>query len=125
LQLAGELSLQTQALKGQWSGAGLGLTQLSGSATLDATHLQTALSTVRPLGSYRMVLSQAQLQLTTPNPEDALQLSGTGQLSGQAQFMGEATAAAGREAALSNLLHIIGQRQPSTDGRMRTLLRIG
>jgi general secretion pathway protein N len=124
LQLAGQLTLQSQALAGQWSST-VGLANLSGIATLEAAYIETALSTVRPLGTYRLALTGSQLQLSTPSPEDALQMAGSGQLLGRAQFTGEATAAAGREAALSNLLHIIGQRQPSSDGRMRTLLRIG
>jgi general secretion pathway protein N len=137
LQLAGTLKLQSPrieavwALKGKAESAGsagsesTGLVSLAGTAQLEAQSLQTALSTVRPLGSYRLGLKDASIQLSTLGAEDALQLSGTGTLTGQPKFLGEALAAVGREAALANLLHIIGQRQPSSDGRMRTLLRLG
>lgn len=131
LQLAGTLTLkspQPHHLAGIWS-RDQGFQPLAGQATLDATGVQTALSTVRPLGSYRAVITGATLQLTTPDAGDALQLSGTGTLvntpAGRAQFVGEAAAAPGREAALANLLHIIGQRQSSTDGRVRSTIRLG
>jgi general secretion pathway protein N len=91
--------------------------------------MQTALSTVRPLGTYRITLQGAALTLETPQADAALQLSGTGKVGTPAgskvYFLGEATAAEGKEAALSNLLHIIGQKQTSTDGRLRSVLRIG
>jgi general secretion pathway protein N len=131
LQLAGTLKLQSQAIQAVWALQGkggsesAGLVSLAGSAQLEAQSLQTALSTVRPLGSYRIGLAGPNITLSTLGADDALQLSGTGTLTGQPQFVGEAVAASGREAALANLLHIIGQRQPSSDGRMRTLLRLG
>jgi general secretion pathway protein N len=131
LQLAGMLTLKTQPtqpLSGTWSSS-LGLQDLTGEATLDAVQMQTALSTVRPLGSYRVTLQGPALTLETPQTDAALQLSGAGRVGtlagSKAYFSGEATAAAGKEAALSNLLHIIGQKQTSTDGRLRTALRIG
>jgi general secretion pathway protein N len=131
LQLAGMLTLKTtptQPLSGTWSNS-LGLQALTGAATLDAVQMQTALSTVRPLGSYRMTLQGVDVKLETPQADSALLLSGTGTMvrssTSKAYFLGEATAAAGREAALSNLLHIMGQKQPSSDGRLRTSLRIG
>lgn len=127
LQLAGDLGLDTNASSIGWSGVwsfDKGLQSLAGSANIEALQLQTALSTVRPLGSYRITLMGSQLQLQTISPDDALQLSGTGELLGQPRFSGEALASIGREAALSNLLHIIGQRQTSSDGRMRSALTL-
>lgn len=127
LQLVGDLSFETQTLTSQWSTQGA-LKSLKGTATIQARQMQTALSTVRPLGSYTLQLLNSQIQLQTASPDDALQLSGTGELltdsKGQPRFSGEAVAAVGREASLSNLLHIIGQRQTSTDGRMRTVLNL-
>jgi general secretion pathway protein N len=123
LQLAGNLGFHTQKLAGVWSLTG-GLQSMTGAAQIEALQLQTALSTVRPLGSYRGVLNNSQLILQTANPEDALQLTGQGVLVGKVRFQGEAVASAGKEAALSNLLHIIGQRQTSTDGRLRTVLTL-
>ena len=53
--------------------------------------------------------------------QGALQLQGTGRIDGNgAKFRGEATAAEGREAALDNLLNIIGQRQGA-----RSLISLG
>jgi general secretion pathway protein N len=131
LQLAGALTLTTppnQPLSGTWS-THQGWQDLTGLATLEAAHIQTALSTVRPLGSYRLTLQGPVLKLETPQPDDALQLSGTGTIgqapAGAFSFSGEATAALGKEAVLSHLLHIIGQKQTSTDGRLRAALRIG
>ena len=49
------------------------------------------------------------LQLLTL--EGALQLQGSGRLEGRLQFQGEARANPGQEAALNNLLNIIGRRQ--------------
>lgn len=135
LQLGGTLSLSTSNLVSQWSIKN-GLEQLSGQANLDAMAIQTALSTVRPLGSYRMSLVGNTFRLDTLNATSssepaALLLSGAGEWSAQdsgpskATFRGEALAAVGREAALSNLLHIIGQRLPSADGRVRAALSLG
>jgi general secretion pathway protein N len=52
----------------------------------------------------------ATLQLTTTS--GALQLSGSGQwAASKVRFSGQASAAAGSEAALNNLLNIIGRRK--------------
>lgn len=119
LQLAGELHLSSPALTGDSAG------NIAGTAQLEALDITTALSTVRPLGSYVLRLSQQQLMLSTQG-ESALLLQGTGQIAqGQLRFRGEATAAVGREAALANLLHIIGQRQMGADGKMRSILSFG
>jgi general secretion pathway protein N len=75
------------------------------------------LSTLPVLGSYRLQLQAdatgdeaAALQLTTTT--GALQLSGSGQwAASKFRFSGQASAAAGAEAALNNLLNIIGRRK--------------
>jgi len=84
-------------------------------AQLDALGMSTRLSTLRPMGSYRLVLQGGRhgeaptLQLSTL--DGALLLSGSGQWVGQRlRFTGEARAAPEREAALANLLNIIGRR---------------
>jgi general secretion pathway protein N len=47
--------------------------------------------------------------------EGALRLQGSGQWAGpRVRFRGEASAAEGQEAALNNLLNIIGRRQGAT-----------
>lgn len=110
LALEGELALSTRALVLQWTGQRL---QLSGTAEVSALQVASRLSTLKPLGSYRLVLAGGDtptLQLQTL--EGSLQLSGQGQWVGaRLRFAGEASAAPEREAALANLLNIIGQRQ--------------
>ncbi len=126
LQLAGELLFTSDQLAGVWSAQGL--QSLTGRASLQASHVATALSTVRPLGNYLLTSTGAVLRLETLGvapSESALILTGIGQIeSGRASFQGEALAAKGREEALSNLLHIVGQWQSSTDGRSRSILKL-
>ncbi|RVU47397.1 type II secretion system protein N [Rubrivivax rivuli] len=111
----------------QLSSPGLVLEQVQGrwrfTGRLDLTlaTLASRLSTLDSLGSYRLTLSgdaageqPARLQLLTT--EGALQLSGSGELLGSGaasrlRFRGQASAAGGYEAALGNLLNIIGRRQ--------------
>lgn len=119
LKPEGTLELSTQALTMQ-----LQRTQLAvaGRATLDATDISSSLSTLRPMGSYRITIeggTAPTLLLTTR--EGSLQLNGSGRWNGRAmRFDGEASAAPGREDALSNLLNIIGRR----DGA-RSLITLG
>jgi general secretion pathway protein N len=110
LNLQGQLLLASNALSVGWAE---GRMQLQGSATLDMTEVSSRLSTLRPLGDYRLSLTGGaapSVQLQTL--QGALQLSGSGQWVGsRIRFSGEASAAPDREAALSNLLNIIGRRQ--------------
>ena len=111
----------TVALQGQLrlSTAGLALQYRAGRATsqgltrLEALAVSSRLSPLKPLGSYRLDIQggdNAQLHLTTLNGD--LQLSGQGQWVGsRLHFNGEASASPEREAALSNLLNILGRRQ--------------
>jgi general secretion pathway protein N len=89
---------------------------------LVAQRVASRLSTLRPMGSYRITLqggTQASLRLETL--EGSLQLSGTGEWVGQRlRFRGEATAVPGSEAALANLLNIIGRRNGD-----RSIITIG
>ncbi len=124
LQLGGSLRLSARELRlesvqGRW--------RQFGSAQLELVNLSSRISTVAPLGSYRLELvgdaanpGTSTLRLSTL--EGALQLTGVGQLSpgGKSRFTGEAAAAPGREEALNNLLNIIGRRQGS-----RSVLTIG
>lgn len=123
LQLGGELNVVADQLSGVWSQSD-GLGEWAGRADLQASNVTTALATVRPLGSYRVASTGSVLVLET-KPSAALMLKGTGQIvQGRFSFSGEALAAAGFEEALSNLLHIVGQWQPSTDGRSRSVLKL-
>nr|WP_233589827.1 type II secretion system protein N [Acidovorax sp. FJL06] len=123
LQPQGQLALQTQALAMHWAA---GRMVLTGQAQLDARALSSRLSTLRPMGSYRLVLQggkdvQEMPTLTLSTLDGALQLNGTGQWVGQRlRFAGEASAAPEREAALSNLLNIIGRRNGA-----RSIITVG
>jgi general secretion pathway protein N len=124
LQLGGSVRLSAQELRietvqGRW--------RQFGTLQLDLVNLSSRMSTVAPLGSYRLTLTAdnanpgvSALRLSTL--EGALQLSGTGVLNsgGKSRFTGEAMAAPGREDALNNLLNIIGRRQGA-----RSVLTIG
>ena len=119
VQPQGELALATQGLAAEWLAGRLAL---SGGAELTARRLSSRLSTLRPLGSYRLRLRGGDavgLELSTL--EGGLLLSGSGQWVGaRLRFRGEARAAPGLEAPLANLLNIIGRRQGA-----RSLLNIG
>lgn len=116
LQPSGTLQLSSaglvaEAVQGRWTFSGQGELQLRG--------LASTLSTLEELGSYRLMLQGgtpgdpqgvAALQLSTTS--GVLQLSGSGQWSAsKLRFQGQASAAPGSEAALGNLLNIIGRRQ--------------
>lgn len=119
LELDGQLALRTDGLQLQWAEGRLAV---AGRAELDAQQLASRLSTLRPIGSYRLSLGGGAvpaLQLATT--DGALQLDGRGQwVGGRLRFAGEARAAPEREAALANLLNIIGRR----DGA-RSVITIG
>ncbi|WP_293662550.1 type II secretion system protein N [Rhodoferax sp. OV413] len=94
---------------------------MQGFAQLDVLGLSTSLSTLRPVGSYRLGLQGTPVTLTMSTLEGALRLQGQGSLQdGRFVFDGEASAAEGLEDALSNLLNIIGQRQGA-----RSLIHLG
>lgn len=113
LTVSSPSGLSLEQVQGRW--------RFSGAAQLDLTGLASRLSTLDSLGSYRLTLQgqAATAEATTvtlATLEGALQLSGRGQLLGggagsRLRFTGEATAAPGAEAALANLLNIIGRRQ--------------
>ena len=119
VQPEGQLSLSTHGLVAEWAA---GRFVLQGGAQLDALHLSSRLSTLKPMGSYRLVLqSGAAPSLSLSTVEGALQLSGTGQwVGGRLRFEGVASAAPERLDALSNLLNIIGRR----DGA-RAIIKVG
>jgi general secretion pathway protein N len=109
LQPEGTLVLATQGLVLDWNA---GRMVLAGEARLEAIDMASRLSTLKPMGSYRLTLtggSPTTLQLDTLG--GALQLTGSGQWVGaRLRFEGTATAAPDRVDALSNLLNIIGRR---------------
>lgn len=109
IQPQGRLALKTQSLNLSWSS---GRMNMSGQAQLDAIGVSSRLSTLRPMGSYRVLVQGGDSPtLTLSTLDGALLLSGSGQWVGQRlRFTGEASAAPGSEAALANLMNIIGRR---------------
>jgi general secretion pathway protein N len=114
LQLGGLLQLASPGLRLQ---SAQGRLQLDGALALDLLAVSSRLSPLPVLGSYRLRLHSqaaagpaATVQLDTL--DGALRLSGSGAWTGAGlRFRGEAQAADGQAAALSNLLNIIGRRQ--------------
>jgi len=119
LQMQGQLTLATQALSLSWT---RGRLQVTGAAQLEAQDLSSRLSTLRPMGSYRLALTGGptpELSLSTLG--GSLQLSGRGQwVGGKLRFVGEASSAPESQAALSNLLNIIGRRNGA-----RSVINVG
>lgn len=109
IQAEGELELSTQGLSVEWLA---GRIAAQGSAQVTARGLSSRLTTLKPMGSYRMTLTGgATPQLDLSTLDGALRLSGQGRWVGaRLRFNGEAQAAPGMEAALANLLNIIGRR---------------
>ncbi|HYN65110.1 MAG TPA: type II secretion system protein N, partial [Candidatus Limnocylindrales bacterium] len=110
--------LTFESVQGRW--------RVNGRADVDLIDVSSRVSTLETLGSYRLTLSgdttgSGPAQLTLSTQQGALQLSGSGTLGpGGVRFRGEARAGSGDEAALANLLNIIGRR----DGA-RSVISIG
>jgi general secretion pathway protein N len=119
LQFDGDLLLASQGLSVEWVEGRL---SIAGRADLTAQRLSSRLSTLRPMGSYRITLTGGETPAVRLDTlEGSLQLSGAGQWVGsRLHFSGTASAAPEREAALSNLLNIIGQRSGA-----RSIITIG
>lgn len=121
LQLDGELHLDSPGLQIR---SVQGRTQLDGSLQVDALGVSSRLSTLEPLGSYRLTLAAPQGAdplLTLSTLGGPLNLRGEGLwVGGRLRFQGEAQASEDHEAALSNLLNIVGKRS----GR-RSLIVLG
>lgn len=119
IRAEGMLHLSTRGLSAAWV---QGRLAIEGQARLEALGMSSRLSTLRPMGSYRLTLdggAAASLQLATL--EGSLQLTGSGRWVGsRLHFEGVASAAPERVDALSNLLNIIGQR----DGA-RSIIKVG
>jgi len=119
LGLEGQARLKIQSLRLQWQS---GTWQLQGQAQLQLQSVASRLSTLRPLGDYALDLqggTSARVQLRTLGGE--LRLSGNGEWrSTGLHFEGQGQASTGSEAALANLLRVLGQRQGNT-----TVLRWG
>ena len=119
VQAEGQLSVSTRGFAAEWVAGRL---VLAGRAQMEALQISTRLSTLKPMGSYRITLvggASTGLQLETL--DGSLQLSGAGQwVGGKLRFDGVASATPERLDALSNLLNIIGRR----DGA-RAIIKVG
>lgn len=113
VQAQGQLAASTQGFNARWT---QGRLALAGRLQLDALQISSRLSTLRPMGSYRLTLTGGNpslLELSTL--EGSLLLTGQGQWVGQRlRFNGAASATPGSIDALSNLLNIIGRRNGAT-----------
>lgn len=109
VQLQGPLLFSTPGLRLQ---SAVDRVQVEGSLQLDLPGLSSRLSTLRPLGSYRLQLQGGeQPTLALQTTEGSLQLRGTGRwTAAHLRFEGEASADEAHEAELSNLLNIMGRR---------------
>jgi general secretion pathway protein N len=119
MQLQGDLVLTTPGLT---ISSSLNRWNLAGDLQLDALDMQSRVSTLRPLGSYRLQLAggdEPELSLTTL--KGSLRLQGGGRWSaGRLHFEGEASAGPEQVQELSNLLNIVGRR----DG-VRSIISLG
>jgi general secretion pathway protein N len=123
LQLGGSLRLTSPGLTIE---SVQGRLRFTGEASLDVAHASSRVATLETLGSYRLTVrgnaaSGDAASLSLQTIEGALRLSGQGEWTGKGlRFRGEAQAAEGSEAALNNLLNIIGRRQG-----VRSVISIG
>lgn len=112
LRLGGTLRLSSRGLTldaaaGRWT--------LDGQADLELNNVESPLTTLERLGSYRLQLNGVDGRppaFTLSTLEGVLLLNGSGQWTGsQLRFRGEARAAPGAEDDLANLLNFFGRRQ--------------
>ena len=114
LQPEGDLAIAPQQLRLQWRS---GQWSAQGSLKLTARDMASRLTPLKPVGTYQVDISAAAapstgIDLKLSTVSGSLLLSGQGQWQGQRlRFQGEASAAPEHEAALNNLLSIIGRRQ--------------
>ena len=106
----GLVALNVSSLQVQWIEQRV---RFQGQASADLLAISSRLSTLVPLGDYRLTLSGSDVpRLSLQTLQGALQLSGSGQWVGsRMRFSGEATAQAQHQDALNNVLNIIGRRQ--------------
>jgi len=109
IDLQADLQLNTQAFQLSWLKQQF---KIDGQAQLDIIDATTRLSTLKPVGSYRIHLQGGTIpKINVQTLNGSLQFIGTGEFSGNRwRFRGEATAASGSEAALNNFLDILGKR---------------
>ena len=122
LQLGGTLRASSQGARIEWV---QGRFRLEGSVELELAGMSSRIVALETVGSYRLGVgggagSEGPV-LTLSTLGGPLQLNGTGQWTGaRLRFRGEATAEPGSEAALDNLLNVIGRRAGA-----RSIISIG
>jgi len=123
LQLGGSFRVVTpgftiEQVEGRW--------RLDGRVDLELLGVSSRLTTLDTLGSYRVTLTggsgaNSATLLSLSTQDGPLQLTGSGTWGpGGIKFRGEARSASADEAALSNLLNIIGRREGA-----RSIISIG
>lgn len=122
VQPEGTLALSAQGLSLEWVA---GRMLVTGRLQLEANDLSSRLSTLKPMGSYRLTLAgggdDAPASLRLETIAGSLNLTGSGQWVGsRLRFSGEANADPERVDALSNLLNIIGRRNG-----LRSIIQVG
>ena len=119
LQPHGQLQLASTGLSVEW---GDGRWAIAGRVQLDAVNISSRLSTLQPMGSYRITIQGGPTPtLALETTQGSLRLNGSGLWTGS-RFRFDAVASAGPEHldALSNLLNVIGRR----DGA-RSIIKVG
>ena len=103
----------TGILEISWTDTVLGSAGLAGELQIDWRDAQSAISTVAPLGAYRLRLTgagqRAMLELETLSGPLRMQGNGTWE-AGRVRFNGVATAEPGMQGALNGLLGLLGRR---------------
>jgi general secretion pathway protein N len=123
MQLGGAVRFVSPGLTVRWVA---GRWQMDGRAEIEFNGVSSRLSTLESLGSYRLSLvadpaNAGNSLLTLTTVDGALQLSGNGTWSASGlRFRGEARSGLANDAALNNLLNIIGRREGA-----RSLISIG
>jgi general secretion pathway protein N len=108
------------ALELRWTDLALSAGALDGSVQVDWHDAQSALSTVAPLGSYRVQISAGSVRLETVR--GPLHLQGSGTLRGlRLSFRGVASAEPEMRPALNGLLGVLGPRSGSGDNVLLAL----
>jgi len=112
LKPSGQITLAWDALDLTWQS---GNVAIEGTMKLTMHDMASALSPVKPLGSYLMTFDwQGQsAAIELKSLQGPLLLSGSGTLvQDRLQFSGQAEAQQGQEDRLVNLLNLLGQRKP-------------
>ena len=123
LQMSGTIRAGTTGASLEWA---QGRVRMQGSVQFEFADVSSRIVAVDTLGSYRLVLAGGAAQPDAPELslqtlQGPLQLSGSGRWTGsRLRFSGEASAAEGAEAALNNLLNVIGRRNGA-----RSVITIG